>query len=60
MTRDQWLRRCAQRFMDKAQLDAGEAAALAGVCAKEQSGLNPAGWDKPEAAADEELACWTD
>lgn len=63
MTRDQWLRRCAQRFIDRGGLDTGEAAACAEECARTQldeNGRNPAGWDKPEDAADEEMSYWTD
>ena len=60
MTRDQWLRRCAQRLIEKAGMEPGEAAAMANHCAREQYGLAPARWDKPEDAADEEMSYWTD
>lgn len=61
MTRDTWLRRCAQQFMDKAGVDTGEAAAYASACAADQAraqGIRPLDWDKPEAAADAEMQGW--
>ena len=63
MTRDQWLRRYAERMIDKAQVDAGEAAALSRDAAETQiadNGRNPAMWANPAAAADEELSYWAE
>ena len=61
MTRDQWLTKCAQRLIDRGGLDAGDAAANAIECAKLQTddnGTNPAKWDAPADAADEEMSHW--
>ena len=58
MTRDQWLRRCAQRIIDKAELDTGSAAAYADELARQQVGREPRSWRKPEDVADEEIADW--
>lgn len=63
MTRDKWLDRCAQRFIDKADMDPGSAAACAREAALDQRhahGMDPLRWDKPEAAADAVVAYWDD
>lgn len=63
MTRDRWLRLCAQRLIDRGGLDDGTAAACAAECARHQQDINgrkPARWDKPKDAADEEMSYWTD
>lgn len=63
MTRDRWMRECAQRLMDKGELDHASAAACAVECARHQQdmhGRNPARWDKPTDAADEEMSYWAD
>lgn len=59
MTRDQWLNRCAERLRDKAGMEPGEAAAYAINMSETQvadNGRNPADWDKPNDAADEEIS----
>lgn len=61
MDRESWLRRCAQRIMDKSDCDAGSAAAYAKECARIQqaaNGSNVARWIKPEDEADEEMKSW--
>lgn len=61
MTRDTWLRRCAQRLIDRGGMDTGEAAATALACAELQEsekGRRPFDWESPEDAADEEMASW--
>lgn len=56
MKRDQWLRACAQRFIDKQDIDPGEAAAYAKECEEQ---MQKAGvWKDPTLAADEEMAFW--
>lgn len=63
MTRDQWLRRCAQRFIDRAEVDPGSAAGMANEAAiiqQQEHGRSPGKWDRPEDAADEELSYWAD
>lgn len=61
MTRDKWLERCAQRFIDKAEMDPGSAAACAREAALDQRqarGMDPARWDAPEKAAEDVVAYW--
>lgn len=63
MTRDRWMRECAQRLIDRGGLDDAAAAANAAECARHQQEMNgrsPARWDKPADAADEEMSYWTD
>lgn len=63
MTRDQWMTKFAQHLIDRGGLDAGEAAAYAKECATlqvDQYGQNPAKWQSPTDAANEEMACWAD
>jgi hypothetical protein len=61
MTRDQWIKTCAQRFIDRGGLDIGEAAAYAEECARQQKdehGIDPAAWDAPAVAADDDMSYW--
>jgi hypothetical protein len=56
ITRDEWLRRYKQRFIDRADLTEGQAE----QCAKAESFevLSDGFEDDPEGAADEEMSCW--
>ena len=59
MTRDQWLKKCAERLRDKTEMDPGEAASYAIMLHDHQvsdNGRDPAGWDDPTKAADEEIS----
>ncbi len=59
MTRDQWLNKCAERLRDKAGMEPGEAAAYAINLSETQladNGRNPAKWDDPTDAADDEIS----
>lgn len=63
MTRDQWLNRCAERLREKAGMEPGEAAASAIMLHENQvkdNGRDPAGWDDPDDAADEEISYMTE
>lgn len=63
MTRDQWLNKCAERLRDKIGMEPGEAAAYAIMLHDQQvsdNGRDPEGWDTPEEAADDEIACMAD
>lgn len=63
MTRDQWLNKCAERLRDKAGMEPGEAAAYAIILSETQladNGRNPAKWDDPIDAADEEISLMSD
>jgi len=56
-----WLGKCANRFIDKAKLDIGEAAAAADACADLEeltNGSEMDHWLSPERAADEEMDMW--
>lgn len=59
MNKKQWLRDCAQQFINKASMDTGEAAAAAESCAELEELTNGAEidlWDKPTTAANQWLA----
>lgn len=63
MTRDTWLRICAQRLIDKGGMETGEAVAYADSLAETQiadNGRNPNDWDSPGEVADEEISRWGD
>lgn len=63
MTRDQWLNKCAERLRDKARMEPGEAAAYANMLHEQQvsdNGRDPAKWDDPVDAADEEISLMSD
>lgn len=63
MTRDEWLRQCAQRFIDRSDADHGEAAAYALACAEaeqEANGRDVLNWSAPADAADDEMSYWDD
>ena len=58
MTREEWLQRYKQRFIDRAGLTADQAEA----CARAESFevLSDGFEDDPEGAADSEMSYWTD
>lgn len=61
MTRDEWLRKVAQRLINNGEMDVGDAAAyaedMAGV-QRTDNGRNPNEWDDPVMAADSEIRSW--
>ena len=61
MKRNEWLRLCGQRIMDRSDADPGEAAAYARECAdfeRSKHGDDTTKWMAPADAADEEMANW--
>jgi len=63
MTRDQWLAKAAQQLINHGGMEVGEAAAYAEemlTCQRADNGRNPADWDDPGAAADEEIRIWSE
>lgn len=57
MTREEWIDRCAKRYMERGGLNEKDARTAAEYQAGEQS--DTWGWDKPEETADEDMSCWT-
>lgn len=58
-----WVKQCAERFVTRAGLGAKRALSSAEACAEQQAeehGTNPAEWEQPAAAADEDMSYWGD
>lgn len=63
LTLQEWIERCADRFIKTTGTDIDKAHYLAGVCADSQAdsnGASMAEWESPEDAADEEMSYWDD
>lgn len=64
MTREEWINRYATRIEERAGWLSANALEAANVAAEafvfeERAAGNALAWEEPEAAADEEMSCWT-
>lgn len=57
MEKDEWLKRCAARFVERAAMTADEAMEFAEI---ELDALDGDLTEDPVDAADEEMSCWTE
>ena len=61
LTREQWIRACADRYLAESDLDQESALHFATACADLQArpnGEDVSGWDSPSDAADEDMSYW--
>lgn len=58
MTKDEWISRCAARFVSRSDLGDIRAREYAEAC-YDNSGAEDFA-DDPEGAADEDMSCWSD
>lgn len=57
MTKDEWITRCAARFVSRGGLDETRAREFAEACFENDDGDFV---DDPEGSADEDMSCWSD
>ena len=57
ITRDEWLKRAANRYIERVELDEKTARDLAESCLENVDGDLS---EKPEDVVDDDLACWSD
>lgn len=61
MTRDEWIDRCANRYISASNIGRESAHEFAVACADQQAEVNGSSvteWDSPETAADDDMSYW--